>query len=236
MKRITAPVIGIRQETPTVKTLIFGLENESFEFYAGQYVILEVPYKDKVLKRAYSIASPPTVKDRIELTVKRIKGGKASVYLTSAVKEGDVFSFTGPYGKFYWTEEMGKNLVLIGAGSGIVPLMSILRYIKDKRLRDTEVILLGSFTSYEEIIYRKELFNMGRRAKVNVILTLTREIPPFWKGYVGRFNKSILLRELSKLVNFLYYICGPPAFVNTVKEILQNAGVPATSIKVEKYR
>ncbi len=233
----TAPVVEVREETPTTKTLVFDISGIDFDFYPGQYVMLQVPYPPtgEELRRAYSIASSPLQKDRLELTVKRKEGGKASVILTTQVREGDRFFIKGPYGKFFWTEGMSDRLVLIGAGSGVVPLMSILRYIRDKGLEKVKATLLVSYKSHEEIIYRKELEELSRLPNIKVRITLTREQPPEWKGLRGRIDREKILREVEDLNSSLYYLCGPPKFVDDMKGILLNLGVDRNQIKTERY-
>ncbi len=232
------PVVEIVEETPTTKTLVFDLEGRPFRFYPGQFVVLEVPHPEtgEKLRRAYSIASPPTRRDRIELTVKRIENGRASVYLTTRVRIGERFRMKGPYGKFYWTEELHDRIALLGAGSGVVPLVSILRYIRDRDLRDVDVVFLGSFTSYEEIIYREELLELGKLKNVKIALTLTREFPDSWQGYRGRINREILSREIPDAGKRLHYLCGPPGFVESVRGTLLDLGVDRRNVKTERYR
>ena len=234
---MVVPVVEVRRETPSVRTLVFDIRGHDFDFYPGQYVMLKVPYPPtgEELKRAYSIASTPLRKDILELTVKRKEGGKASVYLTTEVKSGDRFYIKGPYGKFYWTEGLSTRVVLIGAGSGIVPLMSILRYIRDKGLHNVKATLLASFTTYEEIIYREELEDMSSYSNIKVRITLTREKPQGWHGYTGRINTGMILKEVEDLPANLYYLCGPPAFVDDMKDILQSLGVDRSQIKTERY-
>ncbi len=232
-----APVVEVREETPSTRTLVFDISGQDFEFYPGQYVMLKIPYPPtgEELKRAYSIASSPLQKDRLELTVKRKEGGKASVILTTEVKEGDKFYIKGPYGKFYWTEEISTRIVLLGAGSGIVPLMCILRYIRDKGLHNVKATLLVSYTSYEEIIYRRELEELERHSNIKVRITLTRSAPENWKGYRGRINADMVLKEVEDIPANLYYLCGPPVFVEDMKALLRELGVDRKQIKTEKY-
>ncbi|RLJ70905.1 ferredoxin-NADP reductase [Hydrogenivirga caldilitoris] len=232
-----APVVEVIEETPTTKTLVFDLRGQEFDFYPGQYVMLKVPYPPtgEELKRAYSIASSPLKKDRLELTVKRKEGGKASVFLTTEVKEGDRFYIKGPYGRFYWTEELSTRIVLIGAGSGIVPLMSILRYIRDKELKNVRATLLVSYTSYEEIIYRKELQDLSRHSNIKVRVTLTRSAPDHWDGLKGRIDANKITNEVEDIPANLYYICGPPLFVDDMKALLLELGVDRKQIKTERY-
>ncbi len=235
IKEFTAKVIKVITETPTTKTLVFDISHVDFDFYPGQYVMLNVPYEGEVLKRAYSIANPPTRKGLLELTIKRTPNGRASVVLTERVKEGDEFLIKGPYGKFVWIPQMGTNLVLIGAGSGIVPLMCMLRYISDSKLEHVRATLLYSNTHYEEIIYRQELEELDRLSNIKVVHTLTRSAPEDWKGYRGRINADMLLKEVDNIPANLYYLCGPPAFVDDMASLLVELGVDKESIKKEKY-
>lgn len=233
----TAPVVEVREETPTTKTLVFDISGIDFDFYPGQYVMLKVPYPPtgEELRRAYSIASSPLQKDRLELTVKRKEGGKASVILTTQVRGGERFFIKGPYGKFFWTEGMSDSIVLIGAGSGVVPLMSILRYIRDKGLSEVKATLLVSYRSYEEIIYRKELEELSRLPNIKVRITLTREAPPEWNGLRGRIDREKILGEVEGLSANLYYLCGPPRFVDDMKSTLLDLGIDRERIKTERY-
>ena len=93
---------------------------------------------------------------------------------------------------------MSKKIVLIGAGSGIVPLMCMLRFIKTAQLWDVSAVLLYSNTHYEEIIYREELDKLSELPNIKVVHTLTREIPEHWKGYTGRINKEYDLEGSSQ--------------------------------------
>ncbi|SNZ14970.1 ferredoxin reductase [Hydrogenobacter hydrogenophilus] len=232
-----APIVEIITETPSTKTLVFDIRGTNFDFYPGQYVMLEVPYPPtgELLKRAYSIANSPLQKDRLELTVKKTPNGKASVILTEHVKVGDTFKIKGPYGKFVWLPEMSDRIVLISAGSGIVPLMCILRYIVSAKLYHVKATLLYSNTSYEEIIYREELERMKNYPNIKVVHTLTRSVPEGWKGYTGRINPDMILKEVQDIPLNLYYLCGPPKFVDDITSMLLELGVDKERIKKEKY-
>jgi len=235
IREFTAQVVKVVQETPTTKTLVFDLSHTDFDFYPGQYVMLNVPYEGELLKRAYSIASPPTRKGLLELTVKRTPNGRASVVLTEQTKEGDTFLIKGPYGKFVWVPQMGTDIVLMGAGSGIVPLMCILRYIRDAHLEHVRAVLLYSNTHYEEIIYRDELQDLDKHSNIKVVHTLTRSWPEDWKGYRGRINAHMVLKEVENIPSNLYYLCGPPQFVDDMASLLEELGVDKGQVKKEKY-
>lgn len=235
IREFAGKVTKVVQETPTTKTLVFDLSGQDFDFYPGQYVMLNVPFNGETLKRAYSIASPPTQRDTLELTIKRTPNGRASVFLTEHTKVGDEFLIKGPYGKFVWVPKMSTSIVLIGAGSGIVPLMCMLRYIISSGLEQTKATLLYSNTNYEEIIYREELMKMERYPNIKVVHTLTRSWPPDWKGYTGRINSDMIAKEIGRLSDNLYYLCGPPRFVDDMESLLLGMGVERESIKKEKY-
>lgn len=228
-------VIDIIDETPSTKTLVFDLKGIDFDFYPGQYVMVNVPYEGEILKRAYSIANPPTKRDTLEITIKRVPNGRASTFLTERVNIGDEFFMKGPYGKFIWIPQMGTSLVLIGAGSGIVPLMCILRYIVSAKLEHVKATLLYSNTHYEEIIYREELERLERYSNIRIVHTLTRSHPPDWKGYIGRINHNMILKEIEDIPVNLYYLCGPPSFVDDIAKILLELGADKEQIKKEKY-
>ncbi|SHK57520.1 ferredoxin reductase [Thermocrinis minervae] len=232
-----AKIKQIITETPTTKTLVFDLQGIDFDFYPGQYVMLQVPYPPtgEILRRAYSIANSPLKKGVLELTVKRTPNGKASVILTEHTKVGDEFTIKGPYGKFYWVPQMGTSLVLIGAGSGIVPLMSILRHIALAGLHHVKATLLYSNTHFEEIIYRQELEDLDKLPNIKVVHTLTRSWPEDWKGYTGRINTQMILNEVEDIPANLYYLCGPPQFVDDMERILLELSVDKSQIKKEKY-
>jgi ferredoxin-NADP reductase len=111
----------------------------------------------------------------------------------------------------------------------------MLRFIKTAQLWDVSAVLLYSNTHYEEIIYREELDKLSELPNIKVVHTLTREKPEHWKGYTGRINKDMIVREVPNLQDHLYYLCGPPAFVNDMASILEGLGVEKDRIKKEKY-
>ncbi len=232
---LLSTVVEIITETPTTKTLFF--EDGGLDFYPGQYVMIEVPYPKtgEVLKRAYSIANPPTQKDHLSITVKRTPNGKASYILTEHTRVGDKFKVKGPYGKFVWLPGMSTRIVLVAAGSGIVPLMCMLRYIVDANLHNVKATLLYSNTSYEEVIYREELKSMEKHSNIKIVHTLTRSVPEGWKGYTGRINPDMILKEVDDIPANLYYVCGPPKFVDDISVMLTELGADREQIKKEKY-
>lgn len=226
IKEFKAKVIEIRIETPIVKTFKLGLDKE-IEFNAGQFVMLS---KEGVkITRPYSIASSPNNKDFIEVTLDRKEEGYFSKILHDEIKLGDELKMKGPYGVFYYKEYMGKNLLLIGAGTGIAPLRSIINYIIDNNL-DINATLLYSVKTPDDIIFKKELMKL--KNKINCIFTVTRHDKSDWTGLKGRINEDILK---DKINNELFYICGPPTMVIDMEFMLKKLGVKNDKIRTERW-
>ncbi len=236
-KIINVPVTKIIKETHDTKTIRLGLKEE-FEFLPGQFIMFEIdlpkewciesaknlkeidtPIKEGgLVKKAFSIASSPLEKNYIDVTVK--KEIFVSRYLVDELNDGIEVKIDGPHGKFYYHEDLGKDLVLLGGGSGIVPLMCIIRYIKDKGL-DVNATLIYSSKTPDDIIYRKELEEIAKEGKIKIINTITRPDGYEWNGETGRIDKE-KLDKVSNLANSLVYLCGPTSMVENTISILKN--------------
>ena len=171
------------------------------------------------------------------LTVERLDDGEVSPYLTSELRVGDRLELRGPIGGYFvWEEHMGGPLLLIAGGSGIVPLMAMLRHYAAVG-STVPVRLLYSSRSYQNLIYRDELELLVRQATMlKVVHTLTRVQPPDWMGYSRRID-SQMLREVSWPLNQhpLAFICGPTLFVETAAAELVNLGYESERIKTERF-
>ena len=227
------------QETPDSYRLIISYGNKPLQFKPGQFVMAGLLLKDKegkerVMTRAYSIASTPTY-PHLELIIKEIPDGFISKELGKLRAEDDIY-IKGPYGNYIYEESMGKKIVLIGAGSGIAPLRCILQYVTDKKLSGVEVLFIYSNKTPADIICRKELEIYAKNNKnVKVLFTITRPEGTGWKETTGRIDAEMLKKEINDVAGSLYYLCGSPAFVKGVKETLVSVGAPKERIKEEKY-
>lgn len=215
-------------ETPETKTFRFTIP-EGLPHKPGQWIMLSKDLNGEPVSRAYSMASPPTEEGFVELTIKQMEKGVFSTYMCTRAKEGDVFKIKGPYGKFVF-DEGAKDVMFIAAGSGIVPLMCMMRYIHDKKL-PTKVTLLYSSKTEEYIIYRKELEEFANSC-MRVVHTITRD--PDYPGHKGRINKD-MIKEVAHGMEKTFFLCGPPKMVEAVVEELQELGVPNNRIKMEKF-
>ncbi len=231
-----AEVIEVVAETPRTKSLL--LEVPGWEGHkAGQHVDVRLTAEDGYqAQRSYSIASAPE-DERLMLTVDRLGDGEVSPYLTDVLMAGDKLEFRGPIGGYFtWEEGDGGPLLLVGGGSGIAPLMAMIRH-RAAAGSGVPVRLLYSSRSYEEIIYREELENLAARdGSLEVIHTLTRSRPEGWTGYARRIDAE-MLREVSWPANEnpLAFVCGPTSFVEEVADALVSLGHDPAQVKTERF-
>jgi ferredoxin-NADP reductase len=223
-------------ETANVRSLV--LDCPEWEGHLpGQHVDVRLTAPDGYqTERSYSIATPAEGQ-RVTITVERIADGEVSPYLVDELNVGDELELRGPIGGwFVWSPSDGGPLLLAGGGSGIVPLMAMLR----AREADGSKIptrLLLSARSGDEVIYRDELEALGRRdATVQVITTLTRSQPSGWKGY-GRRVDAAMLAEIAWPATDVprCYACGPTGFVETVASALVDLGHLPQNIRTERF-
>jgi len=188
-------------------------------------------------ERSYSIASPPEEAPRVTLTVERLDDGEVSPYLTEELRVGDKLELRGPIGGYFvWEARMGGPLLLIAGGSGIVPLMAMLRH-RAATGSSVPARLLYSSRTFEEVIYREELERLDEADRMlEVVHTLTRAHPPGWTGYARRINTQ-MLREVAWPVEQrpLTFICGPTPFVETAAASLVELGYEPGRIKTERF-
>ncbi|WP_233578891.1 FAD-binding oxidoreductase [Tautonia sociabilis] len=231
-------VARIFQETPNVKT--FRLMNPlggvlPFAYLPGQFLTVAVPVDGKPVRRSYTIASSPTQQDFAEITVKHEPGGVVSGYLDERVKEDDLLEFSGPTGSFTFTGRECKCILLIGAGVGITPLMSVLRYLID-RSWPGDIFLLYGCKSPRDIIFREELeYLQHRHPNLKVVVTVTRPEGTGWAGPTGRITKELIAQSVPDLASRYVHICGPVPFMESMKKALAELGVPAERIKTEAF-
>ena len=218
-------------ETPTVRTLILDVPGWAGH-RAGQHVDVRLTAEDGYqAERSYSLASTPG--ERPALTVERLDDGEVSPYLVDEVVPGDRFELRGPIGGYFVWEPDGAPdpLFLVAGGSGIVPLMSMLRHRRAAG-SDVPARLLHSARTHEDVIYRGELGEVG----AEVVQTLTRAQPPDWHGYARRVDID-MLREVAYPAeqNPRVFVCGPTRFVEAVAEGLVALGHKPGRIRTERF-
>jgi ferredoxin-NADP reductase len=226
-----AKVRQIVVETYRVKSLLLQVSGWQGHL-PGQHVDIRLTSEDGYqAQRSYSIASPPE-DELLALTVEQV-----SPYLVSDLRTGDQFELRGPIGRYFaWTIATRGPLWLIAGGSGIVPLMAMLRH-RDRRKDRSPAVLLYSSRSLEDVIYREELDAMARRdPDLRVINTLTREQPERWMGHRRRIDKALLAEAcFPPDQNPKIFICGPTPFVESVSRLLVELGHDPLTIKTERF-
>ena len=240
MKRLLEWQLGtlkaIRPETANVKTLTLTLPDWS-PHRPGQHYDIRLTAQDGYsAQRSYSIASEPERRGEIDLTVERIDDGEVSPFLHDAVVPGDRFEVRGPIGGYFvWEASTGGPLLLVAGGSGIVPLMAMLRHRAASRAK-VAARLLYSSRAFDDVIYRQELDALAKSDGLEVFHTLTRSQPPGWPGYARRIDEK-MLGEVSRPLgsDALAYICGPTALVEVAANGLVRGGVPAERIRTERF-
>src|SRR5919206_1516350 len=230
-------VVATQAETARTKSITLTLPTWPGH-RAGQHVDVRLTAEDGYqAERSYSLASPPEEHPRVTLTVERLDDGEVSPYLTEELRVGDKLELRGPIGGYFvWEAQMGGPLLLVAGGSGIVPLMAMLRH-RAAVGSTVPTRLLYSSRSYADIIYRDELDRLvGRTTMLEVVHTLTRAQPPGWTGYHRRIDAD-LLRDVTWPPDQhpLMYICGPTPFVETAAASLVTLGHDPGRIKTERF-
>lgn len=231
-----ATVTAIKPETPTVKSFSLALP-QWMPHRAGQHYDVRLTAADGYqAQRSYSIASAPERAGTIDLSIERIEDGEVSTYMHDVLVPGDQVEVRGPIGGYFvWEARQGGPLLLIAGGSGVVPLMSMLRHRHAAR-SSAPTRLLYSARSQDDIIYRQELQTLSADGGLDVLYTLTRAQPSGWTGYGRRIDRAMLeevARPLGRMPQV--YICGPTLLVEAAANGLAQSGVPASRIRTERF-
>ena len=229
-----ADVVDVVTETPRVKTIAFDVPGWSGH-RAGQHVDVRLTAEDGYqAQRSYSIASAPDG-TRVELTVERLDDGEVSPYLADELGPGDQLELRGPVGGYFvWEPSVGGPLLLVGGGSGVVPLMAMIRR-RAAAGSDIDTRLLFSSRGWEDVIYREELERLDGGG-LRVVHTLTRSQPPAWAGYARRIDAEMLSEVGPGPAERPHvYVCGPTPFVEAAAEALVQLGHEPQTIKTERF-
>lgn len=232
-----ATVTAVRDETPRVKTLsllVLGLQSHR----PGQHVDMRLTAADGYqAQRSYSIASAPTEQPILDLTIERVEDGEVSPFLHDEVVVGDRFELRGPIGGYFvWDGAATDPLLLVAGGSGVVPLMAMVRHRAQLGARVPCTLLYSSRTP-EDIVYADELSGLTRRDDgLRVVHALTRLQPRGWTGYSRRIDMRMLgevLEGTGRMAQAL--VCGPTPLVESVAESLVILGLAPSQVRTERF-
>jgi ferredoxin-NADP reductase len=231
---LIAEVVESFSETPHVKTIRFDVADWPGHL-PGQHVDIRLTAEDGYqAERSYSIGSAPDG-TQLDLTVERLENGEVSPYLTDELRRGDQIELRGPVGGYFvWEPSRGGPLFLVAGGSGVVPLMAMLRY-RAAQGSDVPATLLLSSRTWDDVIYREELDRLNGNG-LRVVHTLTRAQADGWTGYARRVDEA-MLREIAPAAGErpLVYVCGPTPFVEAVATALVALGHVPANIKTERF-
>ncbi len=231
-------VTSITQVTSEVKTfrLTAKTGGRPFEHLPGQYMSLQLMIDGKRVNRCYSIASSPTLMDACELTIKRHPDGLVSRHLHDTLKVGDTIVATAPMGKFVFTGDESRAILMIAGGVGITPLMSVARYLTD-RAWDGAIYFVVVTRTESDIVFREELDGLSKRfPNFRLCITLTQvSAESSWPGHRGFLSEVLLQNFVGDLRQLPVFLCGPIGMMEATQELLLKCGVSSDQIKTEDF-
>ena len=232
-----ASVREVKPETAKVKTFTLTLPAWT-RHRPGQHYDIRLTAEDGYqAQRSYSIASEPERVGEIDLTVERIEDGEVSTYMHDVLIPSDRVEVRGPIGGYFvWEASMGEPLLLIAGGSGVVPLMSMIRHRAATGAQNPTTLLYSS-RSFEDIIYYQELEKLSAaNGGLQIFHALTRSQPPGWKGYARRIDQDMLKDVAGPLgKSAQVYICGPTLLVEAAANGLVKIGIRSDQIRTERF-
>jgi ferredoxin-NADP reductase len=232
-----ASVKTIKPETANIKSFTLTLP-AWMRHRAGQHYDVRLTAEDGYqAQRSYSIASEPEREGEVDLTVERIEDGEISSYMHDVLIPGDRIEVRGPIGGYFgWEATKKEPLLLIAGGSGVVPLMSMIRHRAAAGAQNPTALLYSSRT-FEDIVYYDELEKLcSAENGPKVFHTLTRSQPPGWKGYARRIDGAMLKEVAQPLGHAVQvFICGPTLLVESAANALVGIGVPSKQIRTERF-
>jgi ferredoxin-NADP reductase len=219
-----ATVAAIKPETPRVKSFRLRLPMW-MPHLPGQHYDVRLTAPDGYqAQRSYSIASSPLDEGEIELTIDRLADGEVSPYFHDVVAEGDQVEVRGPFASYFvWRGE--QPVLLVGGGSGVVPLMAMLRH-RRRTMPDLPMRLVYSVRTTEDVIYADEL-------DADAALTYTREPPEGWDGHTGRIDAALI--STADTADGIAFVCGSDGFVEAASQLLIEAGFQPEAIRTERF-
>jgi ferredoxin-NADP reductase len=225
----------VEQQTHDTKTLRFRIPKErQLSAKPGQFLAFQWTIDGQRVMRSYSVSSSPIHGNYVEITPKRMENGRVSVFLNDRAKPGLRVEASGPYGRFYFDETLHKSIVLIAAGSGITPMISMLRYIEDLKLA-TSVTLLYCVRTAADIIFQSELARLERSLSNFRYEVCLSQPDPAWKGHSGRLTSGFISQHVIDLDSPTFFLCGPKGFMDNARQILSSLRVQQERILQESF-
>ena len=231
-------VAAVFDETLSIKTFRLidpGGGAIPFAFLPGQFLWIYAGIDGGTRKRSYTIASSPTQRDYVEITVKREEHGAVSRHLHERVAAGDNIETEAPFGYFTFDGSGADAIVLIGGGVGATPLMSVVRYLTD-RCWAGDIFYLYCCRTSADFVFRDELERLQRRhPTLHIMASMTRAAGTVWIGPTGRITKGLIEQSVPDIARRRVHLCGPPPMMAELRSILAELGVPRAQLKTEAF-
>ena len=236
--RTRARCVAVIPETHDVKTFIFeSIPARLIQYKPGQFITLDLPINGKTVKRSYTISSSPSRPHVLSITVKRVPDGLASNWLHDNVQAGFELFIAGPNGEFNCFDAPANKLLLISAGSGITPVMSMLRWLTDT-FSSCNIVFLNNVRTPIDIIFDHELRYLGQRLGDRLKLGLIPakvDAGQYWNGPVGHFSLDLVKLYAPDFLEREVFVCGPSGYMDMVRTTLENAGFPMAHYHQESF-
>ena len=226
---------SITRQTPDAKTLRFIVsDGRKLNARPGQFLTFSFLFDGKKIARSYSICSSPARSGYVEITPKRVSQGCVSVFLNDRAPVGMTVEANGAFGQFYFDENKHQNVVLLAAGSGITPMMAMLRYMDDLCL-ETTVTLLYCVRTTDDVFFHRELEELRSRLKNFQYHLLLSQPHAEWSGPRGHISREFMESTLQEIALQDFFVCGPPSFMEASRSILIGLGVKPERIRQESF-
>ena len=232
--KIPATIVQINEESPTVKSFVLNMQMDGLRFSPGQWIDFYVDIHGQWKVAGYSPTSAPSNPNRVEIAVKRTGENLVTQFLHNEIRIGDTVWVEGGHGDFHYDVRLSRNILLIGGGIGITPLMSIIRHVSTF-LEGPQTGLVYSAKSVSELLFKNELDQLAQKAdKFRALYTVSQGSGPEWLGFTGRITGAMILNVIPQS-NPICYISGPPSLVIHVKMLLLQIGIDLDQIKYEEW-
>jgi ferredoxin-NADP reductase len=237
LHRILARVVAVRDETHDVKTYVLKPNARFGTYLPGSYVTVHVTIAGRPAQRSYSLSSAPEGDGLIAITVKRVPGGLVSNHLADVLAPGHVLELGAPEGQFVLRTVQGKpadKLLMLSAGSGITPVMSMLRHLV-ARGSTSEVTFVHFARTPEDVIFGRELERISERAPSVKVVLCVEQPDDAWTGLSGRFSKTLIESVAPEFRSTETYLCGPSGFMKVVMQTFEGAEADLSKLRFERF-
>lgn len=236
LSEVRAEVVRVEDETHDTKTYWLRPNARFGAFQPGGYVTLQLSIGGRPVQRSYSLSSAPRADGLVSITVKRVPGGLVSNWLADELRPGRVLTMSLPQGRFVLPARTPERLLMLSAGSGVTPVMSMLRQLTDAG-STSEVVFMHFARTPTDIIFKQELLDIARQQR-NVRLVLCVESAAAdgdWQGAIGRFTQALLEQHAPDFRELDCFLCGPSGFMEAVMRCFEGADADLSRLRYERF-